>query len=225
MTGEDLPPGRYSHVSTPPPKINKVPSLVPTEQVSDAALVKRGLKRTGAARIASRATGATDPDNIKIIHLFDNERLPFIEIAKRLNDEKIAKGLKPIFTENSCHNRYNRNAPLLYATDGKEWVPLHKRRNYKRGKHLGVVRRGAIGEESQAAEQEEIEVDLPAPEALPQDNMEVSCFTWDAACDMALVEAEKEVDFLKWRQVAEAFHQKTGLKITPTQAAMRYKII
>jgi hypothetical protein len=89
-----LVPGRFSGVGDPPPKVNKMPQFVPADTVSDAALLKRGLQRSGEARVASRAVGATDPDNIMIISMFDNDKLTWTEIAQRMNQQRIMKGAK-----------------------------------------------------------------------------------------------------------------------------------
>ena len=221
ITGMPLIPGRFSGVGDPPPKVNKMPQFVPGDAVSDAALLKRGLQRSGEARVASRAVGATDPDNITIISMFDNDKLTWTEIAQRMNQQRIMKGAKPNFTANSCHNRYNRNAPILYATDGREWVPVNKRRNYKKGVHM---RDGPPETETQTGARSSDKGD-PFPFAEYNDNMEVDQFTWDAQCDLALVQAKKRIDAQLWPSVAKIFHETTGLKISPTIAANRFALI
>jgi hypothetical protein len=221
ITGMPLVPGRFSGVGDPPPKVNKMPQFVPADTVSDAALLKRGLQRSGEARVASRAVGATDPDNIMIISMFDNDKLTWTEIAQRMNQQRIMKGAKPNFTANSCHNRYNRNAPILYATDGREWVPVNKRRNYRKGIHMGY----AAEETDPEVEGRSSDKGDPSPFAEYNDNMEVDQFTWDAQCDLALVQAKKRIDAQLWPSVAKLFHETTGLKISPTIAANRFALI
>jgi hypothetical protein len=77
--------------------------------------------------MARRASGANDPENITIVNLVDNHGKKWSEVADILNGARIAKGLQPSFTANGVHNRYNRNAPLLSAAEGKEFVPVCER--------------------------------------------------------------------------------------------------
>ncbi|KUJ16812.1 uncharacterized protein LY89DRAFT_782074 [Mollisia scopiformis] len=124
---EDLRPSRYSGAPMPW-GLNQDPPLVDQDEVSDAFLLKRGLTRGNSDKVAARAYGANDPENIRIVNLKEGDDLSFKEIADILNAERIKKGNKPTLTGISCNSRYNRTAPLLFATQGKTFVPLSKRK-------------------------------------------------------------------------------------------------
>jgi hypothetical protein len=106
---------------------NKAPKLSYTEEITDASLAKRGLTRSGSKQMSKRASGANDPENITIVNLVENKGWKWPAISAFLNEQRVKSGRHPNFTPNSCHNRYNRNAPLLFAAEGKDWVPIKER--------------------------------------------------------------------------------------------------
>lgn len=186
---EPLRPSRFSGHEMPA-SVNKMPTPARGPSPSDAALLKRGLKRAGAASYTKRASGPTDPENIRIVNMFDNEHRTWAEIADILNKDRVAAGLKPMFTQNGVHNRYNRNAPILYQAEGKTFVQICKRKEYdERGKR------------------------------------KKDQYVWNADSDLLLVEAVKEVEAKKWKQVAAIFNSRTELdipKLSPEAIATRY---
>jgi hypothetical protein len=86
---------------------------------------------------AKRALGPNDPENIQIVNMVDNEGMSWIDVCAKLNTERVKTGRKPTFTPNSVHNRYNRNAPILYEAEGKIWVPVNVRK--KQGLMVGAA--------------------------------------------------------------------------------------
>lgn len=124
--GNHLDPSRFSGVDVPW-GTNKVPDLVPQEEVSNAALLKRGLKRGRGPRVVKRGAGANDPENIAIVNMKENEGLTFTQIAEILNRRRIAEGRQPSLTQTGVNGRYNRTAPLLFAAEGKVFIPLSQR--------------------------------------------------------------------------------------------------
>lgn len=112
--------------------VNLVPPTVATSSISDAALLKRGLKRSKNAVMSKRSHGPNDPENILIVNLRENEKKSWGDICLILNERRIKEGKTPSFTPNGCHNRYNRNAPILFAAEGKEFVPVSVQRKLKK---------------------------------------------------------------------------------------------
>ena len=128
--GQERLPSRSSGVvlaNSKGPYLNKAPQLAPQRPVTEASLLKRGLTKLGEATMSRRASGANDPENITIVNLVDNHGKKWSEVAEILNGARIAKGLQPSFTANGVHNRYNRNAPLLTAAEGREFIPVRER--------------------------------------------------------------------------------------------------
>lgn len=119
-----------------PSKVNRKPNWIPGASVAEASLAKRGLRRTD--RLSLKPNGASDPENLMIIHMFDVMKMTFGQIYKALNKRRIKAGGEPNFTKTSVHNRYNRNAPILYELEGREWIPLTQRKDFHRGVHLLV---------------------------------------------------------------------------------------
>lgn len=111
-----------------PPSRNMTPERIDVESVVEARRLQKGGPRRASVNAPRRAHGANDPENILIVNLKENEGMRWEEIAKRLNDNRIATGMKPDLTANSVHNRYNRNAPILFAAEGKEFIPIKERR-------------------------------------------------------------------------------------------------
>lgn len=134
--GEQLAESRYSGADMPW-GINKTPEMTDSENVSDASLLKRGLTRTDGPRICRRGYGANDPENIAIVNLKEHEGLTFAEIRERLNDKRIKEGKTPSLSVTGVANRYNRTAPVLFSSQGLEFVPLSQRKN-KPGNHSRV---------------------------------------------------------------------------------------
>jgi len=130
MATSHLPP-RYSGVRKRN-NVNLVPPTVPTSSISDAALLKRGLKRSKDSVMSKRSSGPNDPENILIVNLRENEKKTWPEICQILNERRIKEGKVPAFTPNGCHNRYNRNAPILFAAEGKEFIPVSVQRKLEK---------------------------------------------------------------------------------------------
>lgn len=112
--------------------VNQQPVLVPEDEVTDAALLKRGLKRGDGAKICKRGYGANDPENIAIVNMFEKDRMSFEDICKKLNSDRIANGREPSLSANGVQTRYNRNAPVLFHAEGREFIPLGMRRRGQR---------------------------------------------------------------------------------------------
>lgn len=130
MSSSRLPPRSSGvHKRT---NVNLVPPTVPTSSISDAALLKRGLKRSKNSVMSRRSHGPNDPENILIVNLRENEKKNWPEICQILNERRIKEGKTPAFTPNGCHNRYNRNAPILFAAEGKEFIPVSVQRKLEK---------------------------------------------------------------------------------------------
>ncbi|KAI9746224.1 MAG: hypothetical protein M1818_000905 [Claussenomyces sp. TS43310] len=110
------------------PQYNKMPKKISSDSIADALRMEQGLTRTGLPAPAKRAHGPNDPENILIINMVENQGWTWKAIAEYLNEKRIKTGRKPDFTPNSVHNRYNRNAPILFAAEGKEYVPIKERK-------------------------------------------------------------------------------------------------
>ncbi|KAF7901156.1 hypothetical protein EAF00_003377 [Botryotinia globosa] len=129
--GENLAPSRYSG-AVMPWGVNQQPVLVDQETVSDAHLKKRGLKRPPpGGKVGKRSYGANDPENIAIVNMKENQGMSFAEIAEHLNSEREKKGKKPDLSVCGVNGRYNRTAPILFATQGLKFVPLSERKKAK----------------------------------------------------------------------------------------------
>jgi hypothetical protein len=120
-------PSRYSGAEMPW-GLNQDPVMVNQNQVSDASLKKRNLTRGEGDKLCKRGYGANDPENIQIVNLKETKGYTFSKIAEILNDQRIQAGNKPSMTACGVTSRYNRTAPLLFAAQGKDFVPLSKRR-------------------------------------------------------------------------------------------------
>ncbi|TGO13590.1 hypothetical protein BTUL_0067g00330 [Botrytis tulipae] len=129
--GENLAPSRYSG-AVMPWGVNQQPVLVDQETVSDAHLKKRGLKRPPpGGKVGKRSYGANDPENIAIVNMKENQGMSFAEIAEHLNSEREKQGKKPDLSVCGVNGRYNRTAPILFATQGLKFVPLSERKKAK----------------------------------------------------------------------------------------------
>jgi hypothetical protein len=82
--------------------------------------------------MSKRSHGPNDPENILIVNLRENEKKSWPEICQILNERRIKEGKTPSFTPNGCHNRYNRNAPILFAAEGKEFIPVSVQRKLEK---------------------------------------------------------------------------------------------
>jgi hypothetical protein len=127
LIGKNLKPSRYSGTKNLPWGVNKYPTVVNHDAVTDAALMKRKLKRGKGDKTCSRAYGANDPENILIVNMRDVQKLTFRKIADHLNAERIKNGKDGNLNDSSVNSRYNRTAPIIYAARGQEFVPLSKR--------------------------------------------------------------------------------------------------
>ena len=139
--GRNLEDSRYSGAEMPW-GVNKQPPAVPQDEVSDAALLKRGLKRGQGDKVAKRGYGANDPENIAIVNMKEQDNLSFEQIANILNTKRVEAGKNPNLTVTGCNGRYNRTAPLLFAAQGQEFVPLSQRKGH--GKHGGSLQDQAV---------------------------------------------------------------------------------
>lgn len=108
--------------------VNQDPVMVSQDKISDAALKKRNLSRTDSEKQCPRGYGANDPENIRIVNMKETQGLSFAKIAEALNETRIQEGRKPSMTACGVTSRYNRTAPLLFASQGKTFVPLSKRK-------------------------------------------------------------------------------------------------
>lgn len=123
---QGLRPSRFAG-GIEPHNVNQDPPVVSHDQVSDASLAKRGLKRGKDDKVCKRGYGANDPENIEIVNLREHHNLAFDEISKILNNKRIANGKNPTLSATGCTSRYNRTAPLMFAAQGIEFIPLSKR--------------------------------------------------------------------------------------------------
>jgi len=124
---KDLRPSRYSGANDIPYYTNRDPIMVPVSEVSNASMIKRGTKPTSTGHVAKRAYGVTDPENLEIVRMKEEELLTFKEIAKRLNAERVRKGHAAGLTACGVTSRYARCAPVIFAANGIEFVALSER--------------------------------------------------------------------------------------------------
>jgi hypothetical protein len=112
--------------------VNQEPVLVPEDEVTDAALLKRGLKRGNGAEVCKRGYGANDPENIAIVNMYETDRMSFDQIQRKLNADRVENGRDPSLTANGVQTRYNRNAPILFKAEGRDFVPIGQRKKGER---------------------------------------------------------------------------------------------
>ncbi|KAE8444523.1 hypothetical protein EG329_000507 [Mollisiaceae sp. DMI_Dod_QoI] len=125
--GRHLAPSRYSGAPMPW-GLNQDPVMVNQNEVSDAALMKRNLKRGQGEKVCKRGYGANDPENIAIVNLKEQDGYSFRDIVEILNEKRIREGKQPTLSVCGVTSRYNRTAPLLFQANGMTFVPLSKRR-------------------------------------------------------------------------------------------------
>ncbi|QSZ33596.1 hypothetical protein DSL72_005164 [Monilinia vaccinii-corymbosi] len=125
---QSLAPSRYSG-AVMPWGVNQQPVLVDQDTVSDAHLKKRGLTRPPPGeKVGKRSYGANDPENVAIVNMKENDRMSFAEIAEALNLKRVEMGRAPALTVCGVNGRYNRTAPILFAIQGLNFVPLSERK-------------------------------------------------------------------------------------------------
>ncbi|KAK0129107.1 hypothetical protein ONS95_001046 [Cadophora gregata] len=124
--GAGLAPSRYSGDPSVNWGLNQDPPSVPQIAVSDAALLKRGLTRGAKEKVCKRGYGANDPENVNIVNMKE-DGMSFAEIVEALNETRVANGHAPSLSVCGVTSRYNRTAPLLFAAEGKQFIPLSKR--------------------------------------------------------------------------------------------------
>ncbi|KAB8301380.1 hypothetical protein EYC80_003256 [Monilinia laxa] len=169
-SSQNLAPSRYSG-AVMPWGVNQQPVLVDQESVSDAHLKKRGLTRPPPGeKVVKRSYGANDPENVAIVNMKENDHLSFAEIAEALNLRRVECGRAPSLTVCGVNGRYNRTAPILFATRGMNFVPLSDRK-----KAGGAKAHGSS----------------------------TSRASWTAEAENRLVEIVKQVEAVKWTQVAK----------------------
>ncbi|RDW91974.1 hypothetical protein BP5796_01368 [Coleophoma crateriformis] len=172
--------------------------------MSKASLKKRGVKKASISKDGfKRGYGANDPENLRIMDLFENEQdgklLKWPEIAAIINTERIKAGKTPGLTANAAQNRYNRTAPVIYASEGRAFVPLRKR-----------MRAGKTSRK--------------------QDNVQ---YAWTSDLDELLVTVVKDYEAQKWTEVARRYNVEaprrfpdpTRATIDAELAAIRYKML
>lgn len=137
--GYKLQPSRYSGVPMPW-GVQAPPQMVDQDEVTDAALLKRNIARGEGKKICKRSYGANDPENIAIVNMKENQNLSFAEIAQILNDQRVEQGKNPSLSSCGVNSRYNRTAPLLYASQGRAFVPLSQRKGAGRRAHGRSIR-------------------------------------------------------------------------------------
>lgn len=133
--GAMLPESRYQG-GDQPWNLNQDPPLVPASEVSNAALLKRDLKRPRTEFVCKRSYGANDPENIAIVNLREYDGKDFTQICAEMNDRRIEAGKAPTLSVTGVTARYNRTAPLLFAARGEEFIPLAKR-PFKNAPNMG----------------------------------------------------------------------------------------
>ncbi|KAH7384838.1 hypothetical protein BKA64DRAFT_646281 [Cadophora sp. MPI-SDFR-AT-0126] len=124
--GAVLDPSRYSGDPSINWGLNQDPPSIPQIAVSDAALLKRGLTRGAKEKVCKRGYGANDPENVNIVNMKE-DGMSFAEIVEVLNETRVANGRAPSLSVCGVTSRYNRTAPLLFAAEGKQFIPLSKR--------------------------------------------------------------------------------------------------
>jgi hypothetical protein len=193
--GYKLQPSRYSGVPMPW-GVQAPPQMVDQDEVTDAALLKRNLARGQGKKICKRSYGANDPENIAIVNMKENQNLSFTEIAQILNDQRVEQGKNPSLSSCGVNSRYNRTAPLLYASQGRAFVPLSQRKGAGRHAHGRSIR-------TQFGTQ----------------------FVWSQEADLELVKCVKEVDSARWPTVASLFEERTGMRVESSAAALRHSLL
>lgn len=186
--GRNLAPSRYSGAQMPW-GMNQEPPVVPQAAVSDAALLKRNLQRGKEDEVCKRGYGANDPENIAIVNMRESGRMNFKEIVEKLNKERIQNGRKPELSVCGVTARYSRTAPLLFAAEGKQFIPLAKRG--RRGLTMA-------------------DIDLEGIPVRPQ---------WDNETDVLLVQVYKDDEKMRWTRVAEEFNRRVGSDRRPIDAS------
>ncbi|KAH7313093.1 hypothetical protein BKA65DRAFT_152078 [Rhexocercosporidium sp. MPI-PUGE-AT-0058] len=124
--GASLAPSRYSGDPSLTWGLNQDPPSVPQTSVSDAALLKRNLTRGAKDKVCKRGYGANDPENVNIVNMKE-DGMSFAEIVEQLNNVRVANGRAPSLSVCGVTSRYNRTAPLLFAAEGRQFIPLSKR--------------------------------------------------------------------------------------------------
>ncbi|KAL2060939.1 hypothetical protein VTL71DRAFT_8991 [Oculimacula yallundae] len=124
--GANLAPSRYSGDPNLTWGLNQDPPSVPQNEVSDAALLKRGLTRGAKEKVCKRGYGANDPENVNIVNMKE-DGMSFPDIVEKLNEVRVENGRNPSLSVCGVTSRYNRTAPLLFAAEGRQFIPLSKR--------------------------------------------------------------------------------------------------
>lgn len=93
----------------------------------NASKLKRSLSIATGKNAAGnvRVVAELDPENQEIVRLHQGDKLNWSQIAKRLNQKRIAVGKEPRLTANAIYSRYSRNAPRIAAAKGEIWDPEH----------------------------------------------------------------------------------------------------
>jgi len=134
-----------------------------------------------------------DPENYEIKRMRVEESRSWGDIARMLNDRRIANGQTPSLTEAAVYGRFVRNGPRIAAAHGEDFNPS----DYM---HLRNVKASLEA----------------APPKAPVEK-------FSAQHDALLVEAHHEVQQGFWDAVADRLQEKSGKKFTPEQCAKRYQ--
>lgn len=170
---------------------------VPAKKRGRAAVMKRRLPIDKDGNVPKRAYGINDPENIKIVNMYENDQIGFSEISRILNNQRIREGRKPTLSICSVHARYNRTAPLLFASERRTFVPIRERRKQMKR-----------GEQNATLEEEPLDGKF-----------------WDPERDTKLVEFVQQYDAQKWKTVADLMSEYTDSNISVNQIVNRWKII
>ncbi|KAF2136122.1 uncharacterized protein K452DRAFT_342059 [Aplosporella prunicola CBS 121167] len=188
--------------------VTSAPStLVKPKPKSYAAEMKERMLASGRGGFGISAGRKNSPakneENIMIKDLRQNERLSWDEIAKQLNERRVANGQQTGLTAASVYGRFVRNAPLIAEMNGENDFDvqdhMHLQEHRKRAKHAGPA----------------VDRD-PAERPMP---------IFSEEDDRKLCLAVQHVDNDRWNAIAAEFKKSGGFAITPYQAAKRFKMI
>lgn len=181
--------------STTPPTLNP-PNTIPPVARGYAHELKKALSTHRAAAIITPRKRAPehDPENYEIKRMRVEESMAWADIARILNDRRIANGQTPSLTEAAVYGRFVRNGPRIAAAHGEDFNPSDymKLRNVKT---------------------------MPEGETPPAGEAE----RFSAGQDAFLIEAHHEVQQGFWEAVADRLFEKSGKRFTAQQCAKRYQ--
>lgn len=226
--GVGLAPSRYSGAQMPW-HVNADPPMTRAQEIKSASLVKRGLKKGQEDKVCVRGYGANDPENIAIVNMKEKEGLHFAEIQRRLNEQRTREGRKNNMSFCSVASRYNRTAPLIFASEGRHFVPLSQRRDRelakRHGKPIFDDDDDEAEEESQPAEDNVFRSAASPPAAEGSQLRKMKQGEWNEELDLLLVKMYRDYDANRWYSMARTFTELTKLKVTAEQIATRHTLL